>query len=227
MGGFALGADGCREGWVGVLLDPDGHCADVLLTATIANLVAAVGEARRLEAIGIDIPIGLPDSTTRPVDEAARRMLSGAASSVFPTPTREALLAPTYAEASARNRTLTGKGISRQSFALKEKILDVDGWLAHSRPSVPVIEVHPELSFRTMAGRPLGFNKRSWTGVQRRLRLLEQFDIDIPAEHAAGRVGVDDVFDAAAAAWTAHRYARGLAAPVLISDDELIGQIWY
>lgn len=208
-----------------MVLDGAGRCAGVQLRATIAGLVAAAGAQHRLDVVGIDIPIGLPDAGERPVDQAARALLKGAASSVFPVPTRQALMAASYADASRRNRELSGKGISRQSYGLKDKILDVDRWVA-GRPSMPVLEVHPELSFRTMAGRPLGFNKRSWTGILMRLQLLSEHGVEVPVENPAGRVGFDDVADAAAVAWTAHRYAVGSARPVL-SVSGAIGEIWY
>ena len=160
-----LGVDACKAGWVGVVLTDAGRFEDVVVAATIANLVAAAAENRALAVVGIDIPIGLPDAEERMVDSAARRLLKGASSSVSPTPTRQAFAEATHAAASKRNLALTGKGISRQSWGLRAKIMDVEGW---NHPALPfqVIEVHPELSFRAMAGaKTLRFNKRSWAGV--------------------------------------------------------------
>ncbi len=225
MDGAVVGVDACKAGWVGVVLDQDGRVVDVLLTATIASLVSAAAETRTIRVVGIDIPIGLPDRGERPVDAAARKLLKGAASSVFTTPTRSALSQDDPDAASKINREFEGKGISRQSWGLKRKILDVDGWLEH-HPAHDVIEVHPELAFQAMAGHPLRYNKRSWAGVVLRQRLLSEHGLDIPIEHAAGRTGFDDVADAGAAAWSAFRKAIGRAVPVL--DPPVgVGQIWY
>ena len=106
---------------------------------------------RRSQVVGIDIPIGLPDSTIRQADVLARRALPGRASSVFTTLTRPAYLARTALEADAVNRGLSGQGVGAQAFALRAKILEVDAWL-RTRPTVDVVEVHPEVSFTTMAG---------------------------------------------------------------------------
>jgi predicted RNase H-like nuclease len=225
-GRAVLGVDACKAGWVGVLLDGDGQVRDVLVAASIAKLVAPAAESGELAVVGIDIPIGLPDGQGRAVDAAARKLLRGASSSVFPTPTRQALAEADHAAASARNLSLTGKGISRQSWGLKAKVMDVDGWLTAAHPFA-VIEVHPELSFQAMAnGRSLRFNKRSWSGVVLRQQLLHAHGIDIPAENAAGRIGFDDVADAGAAAGTAHRRAVGQAVPVLAGPAG-VGKIWY
>jgi hypothetical protein len=48
----------------------------------------------------------------------------------------------------------------------------------------------PDLSFQAMAdGKPLRFNKRSWSGVVRRQQLLQDHGIEIPGEHVASRIG--------------------------------------
>jgi len=79
----------------------------------------------------------------RRADDEARRLLRARPSAVFPAPVREALTAPTCAEANALSRELTGgRGLSRQSYALAPKILEVDPIaLADER----IFEVHPEL----------------------------------------------------------------------------------
>jgi predicted RNase H-like nuclease len=73
--------------------------------------------------------------------------------------------------------------------------------------------VHPEVSFRALGGRPLPASKRTWAGQAARRGLLEGAGIRLPDQ--LGRAGVaapDDVLDAAAAAWSAHRIADGRAA---------------
>ena len=75
-----------------------------------------------------------------------------------------------------------------------------------------VREVHPECSFRTMKGDVLHTQKKTAAGRGERLALLHAHGIDL----ARGGTGVrgaapDDVLDAAAVAWSAHRIACGLA----------------
>src|SRR5439155_361111 len=71
-----------------------------------------------------------------------------------------------------------------------------------------VIEVHPEVSFRELARRPL-LPKRRADGLAERRALLEQAGIALPA--AVPRVAEPDLLDATVAAWSAQRYARGEA----------------
>jgi predicted RNase H-like nuclease len=70
-----------------------------------------------------------------------------------------------------------------------------------------VVEVHPEVTFTELAGSPLAESKKTWAGAMRRRRLLAAAGLDLPDDlgPAALRAGVDDVLDAAAAAWTARR----------------------
>ena len=73
-------------------------------------------------------------------------------------------------------------------------------------------EVHPELSFQTMAGRPLRHGKKSWGGQTERRRLLAEAGIELPTFlGAVDAVPPDDVLDAAVVAWSALRIARGHA----------------
>ncbi|WP_152364759.1 DUF429 domain-containing protein [Microlunatus speluncae] len=201
-----IGVDACKKGWVGVSNDPRGYFGE-----TIDRLVATAEAEGPIEVVAIDIPIGLPLTGARQADVLARGRVGKRASSVFVTPVRAALLAATHAEATALNRSATGKGLSRQAYALGAKILEVDAWI-RTMDRV-VIEVHPEVCFATMAGRPLDFAKSTWAGAEERRRLLADVGIDLPSELglAGASAAVDDVLDAAAASWTAARFAANLA----------------
>ena len=156
------------------------------------------------DAIGVDIPIGMPQTATRRADREARRFVGSRAPSVFDTPPRAVLEAPTYEE--ARNISLSkyGRGVSAQSYRLREKLLDVD----RARSGHPIFEVHPEVSFCGLAGKPLAHNKRSWNGQMLRRRLLMGAGLALPDElDDAAAVAVDDVLDAAVVAWSAMRIA--------------------
>ncbi|GIE10469.1 hypothetical protein Afe05nite_23090 [Paractinoplanes ferrugineus] len=73
--------------------------------------------------------------------------------------------------------------------------------------------MHPELSFAALAGAPLPDSKRTWSGVHHRRRLLAEAGIHLPDDLGTpGRqAAVDDILDAAAAAWSALRVANGTA----------------
>jgi predicted RNase H-like nuclease len=203
-----LGVDACRTGWIGVVLADTGAPIRAVQGRHIADLVADAGS---VDVVGIDIPVGLAISGRRQADELVRAMLGARWQSLFMTPVRAALLMPGPAEANTRNRELTGYGVSRQAFALAGRILQVDEWLADCR--IPVVEVHPELCFATMAGAPLADSKKTWAGMVARRALLARQGIAVPDE--LGRPGAlaatDDVLDAAAVAWTARRVAGGIA----------------
>lgn len=207
-----LGVDACKGHWVGVLLSDDRGWIAAETRPRINELVTTLAATARtrdtqIRVVAVDIPVGLPDAGRRPVDELAKKKLAARSASVFLTPTRGAIEEPDYAIASAIQRRLTGDGLSRQAHALRERILDVDSWLAGS-PSVPVIEIHPELSFAAMLGHPAQFAKKTWAGAHLRRRALAEHGINIPDEigAAGARAGIDDILDAAAAAWTASRY---------------------
>ncbi|WP_158604340.1 DUF429 domain-containing protein [Nocardioides mangrovicus] len=217
-----LGVDACRAGWIGALLH-DGRVR-VLVAADIAALVAAAG----IDVVGVDIPIGLPDAGRRTSDALARSRLRGRGSTVFPTLARAAFEAPTYAEARAASLAATGLSASAQSYALRAKVLDVDGFV-RSRPGVTVLEVHPELSFTTMSGLRLP-PKKSAAGARARRAALRAADVAPPAYRRGGGYGVDDLLDACAVAWTARRHATGraesLPAEPEVFSDGIPAAIW-
>lgn len=193
---LTLGVDAARGGWIAVALE-DGRFADAVLERRFPALLERFPEAA---VVGVDVPIGLPAAgERRRADLEARKVVGARRSSVFFTPSRAALEAPTYGQA-----RVLAPSTSAQAWALRTAILDVD------RISDPrVHEVHPEVSFAVLAGTTLGFAKRTWNGQRERLSLLKGVGITIPDHLDAGLVPSDDVLDAAVAAWTAARIARG------------------
>lgn len=205
-----VGVDACPKGWVGVALGPDSTVSAYFGT-TVAELVAAADRDGQVEVVGVDIPIGLPDRSPRAADLLAKKVLGARHSSVFMTPVREALTAPDHATAVAVNREATGAGVSVQAYGLRTRILEVEVWARAT--SHTVLEVHPEVCFATLAGRPLATRKATWAGAEERRELLAAAGIELHGSlgQAGGTARVDDVLDAAATAWTARRYARGEA----------------
>lgn len=201
-----LGVDGCKRGWVGVELH-DGLFAAAHVDATLAGLLAAMPG---LDAVGIDMPLGLMAGEERASDRAAQRLLATRSASIFVMPPRPVFDAPDHATGTALAVALTGKGISIQAWGLKAKLLEAEALSGQS--SLPLFEVHPELSFRELGLLAGDGSKKSWRGQRARLRVLAASGIVIP-EHLGPVDGIpaDDVLDAAAAAWSAHRIAGGTA----------------
>ena len=179
------GVDGCRAGWVAA------SDRGARLYPTFAEIVA-----QRFELVLIDVPIGLLRAGPRPCDLQARSLLGARRSSVFPAPGRRLLRARRY-----------GRQCSIQLWNILHKIREVDEAMT-PRLQRRVREAHPEVSFALLNGAPLRFAKKSADGEAERRRLLRPIFGEIPAVPGAAR---DDVLDAYALLWSAHRAWRGEA----------------
>ena len=121
---------------------------------------------------------------------------------------------PAFATQAEANAHLAARGLpllSAQAAALLGRIREAG---AVARGDERIHEVFPEASFRQLAGAGLAHAKRSAAGALLRVRLLEQAEpaIVVPVEvGAAGAIPLDDLLDAAAAAWSARRCALGTA----------------
>lgn len=214
-----VGVDGTKGRWVAVALTEGGTFASAILADKVGEIVTAFDAAA---AFGVDVPIGLPVSGRRAVDLKAKMLLGPRRATLFPVPPKEVLSQATYADARKKAVELTGKSISAQSFALRHNILEVEALLG-SLPratSDKIHEVHPELCFRALCGRVLMTPKRSWNGAGERRSALEQAGIVLPKFlDRVGSVPVDDVLDAAVAAWSAKRIADGAAQSVPLEPE--------
>jgi len=220
-----MGVDAAAGGWLAVLL-VGGRYAGSELQPSIAELVVRHFD---VDVIAIDIPIGLPERALRPADEEARRFVGRErAASVFWTFPREVLEEAPYAAALAKAKLLLALGLSQQSYALRDRIFEVE---PVARSDKRLVEVHPEVSFRALNGAPLLYSKHSWNGLNERRGLLGSAGILLPNElSGAARAAADDVMDAAVAAWSAMRVAEGRSATLPAkrpSDSSLGGVIHY
>ena len=233
-----LGVDACRDGWVGIAWG-GGEQLWPYVGATVADVLADCVADGPVAVTGVDIPIGLPDSSAREADLAARQAVGPRRSSVFETPVRAALLAPDQHTAGQLNQAATGRKVSIQAFRLRHRILEVDAWLreaAQTTDRPTVYEVHPEVSFALMAGSgrlsTLDSSKRTWAGVEQRRMLLAREGLFLAGRlgQAGAHAGVDDILDAAAVAWTAARLAAGDARsipdPPQVFSDGVPAAIW-
>jgi predicted RNase H-like nuclease len=212
------GVDGCRAGWVFVILQNGCRIVDGGTAPTFEKLLEYTCMCA---VVGIDIPIGLPDSGARTADRLARKALGPTrSSSVFAAPKRGTLSATSYPQALALSRAVDGVGLSKQTFFLLAKIREVDeALLATPRQQMRVREVHPEVSFRFAArdSRALPAKKTAQGGADRDA-ILERHFSNYGQAFLAIRHGIlrrdaqdDDIRDACIAAWTAHRISAGQA----------------
>ncbi len=217
-----LGVDGCKGGWICVGQQKSGNWQAHQLSH-LDQLLEIWGE--NIFCL-IDMPIGLPTHRSRECDGLARRLLQARRSSVFPIPSRASLMAPSYEEACRINSKLMGKKLSKQSWNIGPKIMELDQWLAKHDPyQGKVREAHPELAFYGLAGKPLAWNKKQSEGKVARLDLLgqrweesEQIYHQIRDDYLRKDVADDDIIDAMALCLTA------MSAPrlnVLPSSPEL------
>jgi predicted RNase H-like nuclease len=182
----------------------------------VSNIKAALETGGASSIIAIDIPIGLADLGPRACDIEARQLLGPRQGSrVFPPPVRAALRGSTYSECCELNRQMCGKAISRQAHAIIPKIRKVDEAITPALQA-RVREVHPEVSFRLLKGRPLQHSKKTSAGRKERVEILDSEGLGFDPQFERLRLGrsllaIDDLLDAAACLLTAERIAEGRA----------------
>lgn len=222
-----VGVDGCPAGWIAVSRHPSGDL--------VTRIFTAFGELAHVHSsalIVVDIPIGLPDISTRggrAAEQSARTVLRRRRPSVFPVPSRstvylEPLSFPDFASRkAARARAsvhamLTSNppgGLTHQSFAIFPKIQDVDGWLRAPREGgAEVFESHPEVAFCILNdGKEMAHPKKSEAGQLERRAVLSRcgFPETFLAFQRSKDAAHDDFLDACAMLSVAARICRGEA----------------
>jgi predicted RNase H-like nuclease len=197
-----LGLDGCKAGWFLVGLNEDLSGSFGILES-ISELSEYLDDA---ELVLVDVSVGLrrTESDERLCDKEARRLLGRRGSSVFPAPSRCALESDSYETANARNRECTGRGLSKQSWAIVPKIREVDRYLRTESRRRLIREMHPEVCFWALnRNRPMAHNKKTEAGFTERIALLERH---LPAarhvvnaamdQYPRKRLARDDIVDA-------------------------------
>ena len=203
------GVDGCRGGWLAAIVANGG--VEWVWTRDISEVVS-----RPLDAIAIDIPIGLPEDGVRDCDRAARALVGKRRSSVFPAPLRAVLECASYADARAVLARRGGASMSAQAFGIVRAVRAVDRAVSpHDEPRV--VETHPEVSFRELVGHGLD-GKKTATGREQRVAALAAIwpDADLLVAKAPRPAAPDDALDALVCAWSAQRWVRGDA--VVLGD---------
>jgi predicted RNase H-like nuclease len=219
-----IGLDGCRDGWVAVFLDGERRAMRVV--PRLADVIA-----EPFTRLGIDMPIGLPETGERACDLAARAALRPHGARVF-TGARRALW--DHGSQADANAVLKARGepmVSIQLWNIGPKIVEVDA-LVTPADEGRIIEVHPELVFRRLHGAPVP-SKKEDDGVALRCALLRAAgfaEVDDWLTH--GRRGTaakpDDVLDACAVALAARDAVTALPAGEPPRDGRgLAMQIWF
>ena len=210
MGDF-VGVDGCKGGWFAVCITGDGAWSHQMFDSADA-LFSRLGEASHML---IDTQIGLVGEGIegyggRKCESDGRKLLGPARrSSIFVAPSRRALAAPNYLEASRINQIATGRKLSKQTWWIMPKIREVDE-LLRSKPEAreKLFEVNVELLFWALNGsRPMSHYKKTAQGFSERTELLNRWfpqstDLyeDALSSYLRKDVSRDDIVDATAAA---------------------------
>jgi predicted RNase H-like nuclease len=117
--------------------------------------------------------------------------------------------AGSYAEACEVSRVASGRALSLQAWHLVPRISDLDAALPDG--GLPwVAEMHPELSFATMAGAPLP-PKRTADGRAARLAAMHRWLPELRLDAVPRPARTEDALDALALAWSARRWVLGQA----------------
>jgi predicted RNase H-like nuclease len=223
--GSHVGVDWASGAWVVVEATADSTC--VSAEPSLLNVWQEYGD--QASEILVDVPLHLVSEGVRECDRAAKDVLGSRSSTVFWTPTHDAIEARDYETAADRN---TG-GLGSQSWGPIPRIREARALLeAIPEGHETIYESHPEVCFKALHGDDLP-SKTDEAGFEARKSCLinhggESFQpvLDFVAERRAnsqwhhriqsGRV--DDVLDAAVLALTARTTAEDY--PTLPADAD-------
>lgn len=185
-------------------------------------MLAAHRTANRLI---IDITIGLADSREeaahRP-ENAARKILKGKSSSIFPVPFRSVARANTVAEAWNISKALNA-GANYMTMGIRDAVNEIDIFLQENETWKNVLyESHPEVCFALLnGGNPVMEKKSEEQGIEKRLEILEKYGIDRVdvTQHPLFTKYRDDVVDAVCLALVGKFAVEGNSATIPIEDE--------
>lgn len=174
MSNYAVGVDGCRFGWLAA-------CYESETIKCFRNITEVWTYFGNNGDFLIDMPLGLPSAKNphRTCEQEARTILpQGRKSSLFPVPCREAFAAESYNEANRTNKSILGKGLSKQTWFIMPKMKELDELLISNHGArLRFKEAHPEISFQLLnAGMSLKNSKKTDAGIHERLSILQQLD---------------------------------------------------
>jgi predicted RNase H-like nuclease len=215
-----VGVDGCPGGWVAVEL-AGGAFAGALFVTELATLL----DTSTAGVIGVDMPLGLLTEGWRAADQAARAVLGPRRASVFLVPPRSVWARDDFAAANAHCRSLTGNGLTQQTWGLRHKVLEADA--LRERMPGRLFEVHPEVAFAAMAARPRPQPADDWVAMVAagreagEPRAADGLSADVRAVAAQDAVPAHRPLAYAKTTWAGAARRRALlrAAGIVLPDD--------
>jgi predicted RNase H-like nuclease len=213
---LVAGVDGCPGGWLCVTEDTDLGFRTATIYPSADELLAGQPKSA---VLAVDMPIGLPETGVRSCGSQAKDLLGGSHMCIFPAPTRRAHLAPSRI-AAAR---ILGRGVTCFEWELYSKIKNLDRYLKPEHQSW-VFEVHPEVCFSLLnQNSALRDAKKTPQGMRAREQLLDSKLAGLRsavresldrADFTRALYALDDINDALAALWSAHRILAKQATPI-------------
>ncbi|MBN1672511.1 MAG: DUF429 domain-containing protein [Kiritimatiellae bacterium] len=194
------GVDGCPDGWI-VVTSETWPCARKPRPLLCPDFGAVLEATASCDAVVVDMPIGLPAGpVARLCDVEAREALGrDSQSRVFYAPPRGALEADSSTDFQHLHRQLAGRAAALPVWGIVPKLREVDALITPALQA-RVVEFHPELAWKRLAGRVLASKHRADGLLQRLNVLLETGRIDgfgIESGTLTGKATFDDILDAA------------------------------
>ena len=204
-----IGVDGTSSGWIASIGSSRDKCLSTIkFSEDLNKLLSDYPDS----IVVIDMPIELNKKNyLRTCDVLAKKYLGKAfQSSIFIPPLKRVLKCNTYQEANELSKKIAGKGLSKQSWYLKNKISEVQDLCKFSNK---IYEGHPECSFKMLKNRPLDAKKKSVKGIFERLNLLKKAGLDPLSTSLnlqnSSAIKIDDVLDSMVLFITALRIVEG------------------
>ena len=204
-----IGIDGASTGWIASIGSARSKC---LSTITFSESLDRLLSGYPNSVVVIDMPIELNKKNyLRQCDVLAKKYLGrNFQSSVFIPPLKKVLQCSTYQEANKLSKEITGKGLSKQSWYLKNKINEVR---TVSKKYNKVYEGHPECSFKMLKNETLFAKKKSVLGIFERIDLLRKAGLDPSSMRIEieknSKIKIDDILDSMVLFITALRIFEG------------------
>ncbi len=204
-----IGVDGTSSGWVASIgKSKNRYLSSIKFFEELGDLLSLYPES----VIVIDMPIELNKKNyLRKCDVLAKKYLGkNFQSSIFIPPLKSILECTTYQDANKLSKKIAGKGLSKQSWYLKNKICAVREL---AKVSNNIYEGHPECSFKMLKNEALKAKKKSVSGIFERLELLKKagldpLSVDLHLDNNS-TTKIDDVLDSMVLFITALRIYEG------------------
>lgn len=206
-----IGADGCKGGWITAVLS--GGSIQIEKYHSMEEIVKVHPV---FDEFLTDMVIGLPGSRVhiRP-DAEARKLLKGRASTIFSSPSRQAVYAGSKEKQTVENQKALGMKLSAQTIAIIPKMRELDEFL-HSHPQYMNVikESHPEVCFARLNGAVVMSKKAQYDGMEERVQILRKYlpQVDngfVTAQAKKWKCNADDIIDVLCLAVTANLCSQG------------------